>query len=159
MKNSFLFVISLILLLSFDSVLAKRGKKRAGMIPYKSETVTTIKGKVRRVKTVFNRIQQEKGLHLTVKSSSGSYIVHVCPQWYADKQKIQFFKGESISITGSTFTKDGKQNIYAASIRRGPKTLNLRNVDTGVGLWSERYKDGTKRERRLKKRMKRQRER
>ncbi len=88
---------------------------------------------------------KEDGLHLKIKTGSGDIIVHVCPQWYADKESIQFKKGESVTVTGSTFTKDNEQNIYAATIsRKGAETLNLRNPDSGSGMWSGRYQGNQK---------------
>lgn len=150
MKRS--FILFAIFLFSF-SLLApnaamsrgrdsKKHQGKKGMVPYKQETFKTVTGEVNGVKTVFNRIQQEKGLHLVIETSSGEFIVHVCPQWYADKKKIRFEVGESVTISGSTFMKDGKQNIYAATIVRGSvETLKLRDPDSGHGLWRGRYQD------------------
>ncbi|MCP4749392.1 MAG: hypothetical protein GY866_00730 [Proteobacteria bacterium] len=111
------------------------------MTPYNKATVATIKGTVTSVDTVFNKVQQEDGLHVTIKTRSGEYIVHVCPQWFADKQHITFKKGESLTIFGSTFIKDGQPNIYAATIESDEKTLKLRNPENGDRLWSGRYRN------------------
>lgn len=138
-RNSILFIL---FLFSFSLIIPNcagiKGSK-GRMAPYRQETFTTINGKVDSIDTVFNKIKQEKGLHLTVKTSSGEYIVHVCPQWYADKEQLKFENGELLTISGSTFTKDNEPNIYAATIINGSsKSLNLRNPDTGDGLWDSR---------------------
>ncbi len=113
-----------------------------GMAPYKLETVTTINGNVDKVETVRNKQTNENGLHLKLMTVTGAVNVHVCPQWYADKNKIHFSKGESLIITGSTFIKDNEQNIYAASITdRTSHVLKLRKEDTGDTLWVGRERD------------------
>ncbi len=142
-------IILLILLISawINPVYAFGGKGRKnpanrGMSDYKKETFATIKGTVKSSQIVFNRQQQENGLHLTIATSSKEYIVHVCPEWYANKKNIYFNIGELISISGSTFIKDNLPNIYAATIqRKSAETLNLRDPDSGQGLWSGRFRD------------------
>ena len=61
----------------------------AGMIPYRPETVTTITGIVEDFETVMNEQTREPGLHLSVRTVSDTFVVHVSPQWYADKMNIQ----------------------------------------------------------------------
>ena len=111
------------------------------MEPYKSEAVTTVEGKIISIETSYNRFKKEKGLHLIIKTSSEKYIVHVCPQWYADKNKFNFQKGETIKVKGATFMKHNEKNIYAATvIRSNNKKIKLRNEKTGKGLWKGRNK-------------------
>ncbi len=146
MKQVLLIFMVSFFLISSNTVLAKSGsnkKRNGGMADYKKSTFTNIAGEVISVETVFNKVKQEDGLHLTVKTSSKEYIIHVCPQWYADKQKLEFKVGETLKITGSSFVKDGLPNIYAATITySSSKTLNLRNPDTGETFWKEQYKQG-----------------
>ena len=118
----------------------------SGMAPYNIKTFTTIEGNIKSIDASFNPATSETGLHLTVKTPSGEYIVHVCPKWYADQKQIEFQKGESLTISGSTFTKDNQANIYAATIdyqSASSSTLQLRNPDTGDELWKERLKPTT----------------
>ena len=113
-----------------------------GMSPYRPETVTTITGVVDTIETVMNKQTKEPGLHLSVKTVSDTFVVHVSPQWYADKMKIKFTKGEQLTITGSTFTKDFEQNIYAATIVGIDNiVINIRNSETGDSLWAGRTRD------------------
>ena len=88
------------------------------MVPYEKGTPTTIEGRILSVHTDPNPVVSELGLHLTVETSGGEYIVHVSPQWYADQQQFQFVKGEYLTITGSFFLRDQQKNIYAATIVR-----------------------------------------
>ncbi|MCP4138641.1 MAG: hypothetical protein GY754_47230 [bacterium] len=161
MKKNIIFLITFILLYSFiipHSSFSRGGKRRnaaAGMAAYKKTSVTTLEGTIISVNTVFNRFQKEYGLHLTIETSSGNYIVHVCPKWYADQQNLNFEEGESLTVTGATFIRKSKKNIYAATIvRSSSQVLKLRNVDTGKGLWSGRYKKERMKKRRLKRKWK-----
>lgn len=139
-RNSIFFIIFPLSFILIACSISAGGSR--GMAPYKKETFATIKGEVKSIDTVFNRVTQEHGLHLTVKTSSEEYIVHVCPQWYADKKQLTFEKAELLTISGSTFIKDNQPNIYAATItRNSSNSLKLRNPDTGDGLWSGRYKN------------------
>ena len=89
-----------------------------------------------------NKQTKEPGLHLSVTTSSDTFVVHVSPQWYADKMNIKFNKGEQLTIIGSTFTKDFKQNIYAATIVGNDNiVITIRNPETGESLWAGRTRD------------------
>ena len=136
MKLNLIF-LSLVLVVTSGCVAAT-----TGMNPYRLETVTTITGVVDNSETVMNKQTKEPGFHLSVTTASDTFVVHVSPQWYADKMNIKFSKGEQLTITGSTFTKDFKQNIYAATIVGiDNSVLNLRNPDTGESLWVGRTRD------------------
>ncbi len=143
MKRSTLVFSSFtfLLLLCFSHpLLGEGGRGSRGMVPYSADTVSTIKGTVGRVDTVFNPVTKEDGLHLAIRTASGKYIVHVCPQWYAEKQRIRFAVGETVEVIGSTFIKDNEQNIYAATIvGNSSERLELRDTRTGDGRWSGRY--------------------
>ncbi|MCK5226712.1 MAG: hypothetical protein KAK02_00820 [Desulfobulbaceae bacterium] len=131
-------LFSLVLLVVLCSCVAST----RGMAPYLQETVTTIQGNVDGIETVMNKQTKEDGLHLTVGTASGPYVVHVCPQWCVEKYDIGFVKGEALTITGSTFSKDGEQNIYAATIvRSNQEVLTLRDPLTGDSLWAGRTRD------------------
>ncbi|MGN7614187.1 hypothetical protein ACQZV8_19135, partial [Magnetococcales bacterium HHB-1] len=111
------------------------------MAPYDSKTFTTLKGKITRVSTNFNPIMKEKGLHLALSTPTGSLLVHVSPQWYADQKKFNFANGERLTVSGSIFQKKGERNIYAATIiRENGSVLKLRNPKTGKHLWFGRYR-------------------
>jgi len=116
-------------------------KKGSKMADYKKETVLTVKGTVKNSDIVMNHAMNEEGLHLTLITDGNEYIIHVCPKWYAEKEKITFENGAEIVVTGSEFEKDEKANIYAAEIVTGETTLKLRDKDTGKNLWKGRAED------------------
>ncbi|MEW6380832.1 MAG: hypothetical protein AB1611_14660 [bacterium] len=118
--NNKSFKTWLVLILSLPIILPGifPGRSFGGMVPYDPATLTTIEGKITGIYTVDNRATSELGFHLRVATASGEYIVHVSPQWYADKQNFQFMTGELLTVTGSAFTRDQQKNIYAATIIR-----------------------------------------
>jgi hypothetical protein len=189
MKNLVLLIFAGLMF----TILIGNTANAGGMVPYKKGSFTTIEGQVLSSKTDYNPNTREEGLHLTVQTNSGRIKVHVSPQWWADKQKYRFLKGELVTVSGSRFSKDGEENIYAAELKRRfasssesiqtriaidaiamkspakiaskygiseqevrniksrvevaiqstlfPKTLKLRNKDSGDGLWFGRYQE------------------
>jgi hypothetical protein len=114
------------------------GGSQAVMATYDKGTFTTITGTVTDASVGYNRHMGEDGLHLMVETASDTYKIHVCPAWYSDQQGILFDDGESVTVSGSEFSKDGP-NIFAATItRRAAPPLNLRDADTGDTLWKGR---------------------
>ena len=112
------------------------------MAPYEKDSFVTREGTILKVESSsFNPVMREKGLHLKVKTSAGTYTIHVAPQWYIDQQQITFRKGDKVVVSGSEFYASrgwitGK-NIYAATIHAPTlnEPLQVRNPDTGEGLW------------------------
>jgi len=93
-----------------------------------------------------NTLQNPKsggiGLHLFAKDVFANlYLVHVCPQWYADNHPDRFtFKpGDQLIVSGARFaTGLTKNNILAATVincSRNFLELHLRNLATGAPLW------------------------
>ncbi|MBF0382848.1 MAG: hypothetical protein HQL69_17645 [Magnetococcales bacterium] len=133
------------------------GPGSGGMKAYDKNSVLKVEGRVRSSEISYNRHMGENGLHVTLESSKGSFIVHVCPQWYAEQKNISFKNGETITVLGAEFEKHGEQNIYAATIRRqdgslpkNSQTLRLRDPDSGNHLWSGRYRSQKQEEMRKK---------
>ncbi len=116
-----------------------------GMSPYSKDSFVTKDGVVAKVESSsFNPVMGQTGLHLKMRTSSGMYIVHVAPQWYIDNEEITFNVGDNITVSGSEFyANKGKiagRNIYAATIVSPSLStpLEVRDPDTGEGLWSGR---------------------
>lgn len=123
------------------------GPAFGGMAPYAQGILTNVEGNIVDVYVVFNPVMQEKGLHLLLETSTGRYVIHVCPLWWDEKQKFGLSKGESITVSGSCFEKKGEKNIYAAKIVRHDsnvpaekRILELRDLKTGERLWFGRYR-------------------
>jgi hypothetical protein len=118
------------------------------MPPYSRLTFTRFMAKVESVNTLKNPNIGRMGLHLIVKDSPGSlYLVHICPQWYADKhpELFLFKQGDQLIISGSRFaTKLTPNNIFAATIincSQNNQELNVRDPLTGNALWNNQPDD------------------
>jgi len=141
-KNVRAFFIVCFLVSAFYFSQHLTGQRRSRMAPYRKSTFTSIRGKIIKIQTLFNRFKKEKGLHLVIKTSREKYVVHVCPQWWASKKRFNFRKGEKLTVSGSVFKRHGMKNMYAATIirRHSSRPIKLRNPDTGEGLWWGRYR-------------------
>jgi hypothetical protein len=105
-----------------------------GSRPYDSKTETTVRGTVEEVRTVTGR-HGWNGLHLSLKTASGTLDIHVGPASYVASKKFELAKGDEIEVTGSRIRVDGADAIVARQIRKGDETLTLRNAD-GVPMWA-----------------------
>lgn len=118
------------------------------MPPYSRLTFTRFMAKVESVNTLKNPTIGRMGLHLIVKDSLGSsYLIHICPQWYADKhpELFSFKKGDLLIISGSRFaTNLTPNNIFAATIincSQNNQELKVRDPLTGNALWNNQPDD------------------
>jgi hypothetical protein len=112
------------------------------MPQYNWMTYTRFAASVESVNTLQNPKSGMFGLHLFARDASATlYLVHICPQWYADNHPDQFaFKqGDQLIISGSRFTTGlTANNILAASIVNCSQNyveLHVRDPYTGQGLW------------------------
>jgi hypothetical protein len=124
-----ILIITMVVLASVIA-LAQRGGGRN----YDPKTETTLKGTVQKViettgKRGFN------GVHLDLKAGDTSYEVHVGPSAYVSKEGFSFATGDQIEVTGSKVMMGGKDVIIARDIKKGDKTLALRNAQ-GIPAWS-----------------------
>jgi hypothetical protein len=127
MKNIIKFIVAALAvagLLSASNVVAQRN--------YDPKTVETIQGKVLSVEKTQ---QRGHGVHLTLQTDKETISVHLGPSWYIDKQTPKVEANDTITVTGSRVTVDGKPAIIAAQVKKGNEVLKLRD-DNGVPAWS-----------------------
>lgn len=109
-----------------------------GFGPYDPSAETTVVGTVELVQQHPGR-GAGMGTHLLLKTKDSKLDVHVGPSWYIDKNGFSFAEGDTVEVTGSLLkTKDG---ILARVIKKGDKTLTLRN-NSGRPLWAGGPKRG-----------------
>jgi hypothetical protein len=113
------------------------------MPPYNWLTFMQFSAKVESINTLRNPKSGGIGLHLFARDIfSNLYLVHVCPQWYADNHPDQFaFRpGDQLVISGSRFaTGLTPNNILAATIincSRNYLELRVRDPLNGNILWN-----------------------
>jgi hypothetical protein len=103
---------------------------------YNPGTETTVTGTVQQVKTVSGRAGRGwGGLHLDVKTDSGTLDVHLGPAAFIAAKNFKFTKGDRVEVTGSKVTYEGHEAIIAREVKMGSKVLTLRDTQ-GVPEWS-----------------------
>jgi hypothetical protein len=109
------------------------------MMPkYDPATVVTVKGTVQEVQEGMMQSQMTHrrgmGLHLTLKTDTGSLNVLVGPARFVKEKNFAFVKGDQLEVTGSKVKFNGNDAIIAREIKKGDKTLTLRD-EKGVPAW------------------------
>ena len=129
-------LIPAVLLLVDSSAFAQQGGRgRSAQAPrYDPSTEITLKGTIEEVKQV-SRSGAWTGTHLTLKADQGTFDVHVGPTTYLAKNQMTFAKGDNIEVTGAKVKYAGADSVLAREVRKGDKTLTLRNA-AGIPQWS-----------------------
>jgi len=93
-----------------------------------------VNGSVEEVKQVSGS-QGQAGTHLSLKTDQETIDVHVGPSWFLTQNKISFVKGDQIEVTGSKVKLENRDVLIAREIKKGEKTIALRNAQ-GIPAWS-----------------------
>lgn len=112
---------------------AKRGPGPRGPA-YDASTEITLKGSVEDVIQATGRMNFS-GTHLTLKAESGTFDVRLGPSSYLAAQKFELAKGDQIEVTGSKVKFGSQEVILAREVKKGDKTLTLRDAN-GIPQWS-----------------------
>ena len=113
--------------------LAAQGPRKAAPV-YDPSTVVTVQGTVEAVKQITGP-RGWAGTHLTLKTESGTVDVHVGPSWFLKQKDLSFAKGDQIEVTGSKVKFENAEALLAREIKKGEKTITLRNAQ-GIPVWS-----------------------
>jgi DNA/RNA endonuclease YhcR with UshA esterase domain len=133
-----LFLITLLMsFLTATCVFAQRQTGQGNDAPrYDPATEVTVTGVVQEVKQV-SRPGARGGTHLTLDTDAGALDIHVGPSAFLEKRGFTFAKGDQIEVTGSKVKYEGADAVIAREIKKGDKTLTLRNAQ-GIPAWSGR---------------------
>ena len=137
-RISFLGVLMIaiaVLTLGAASALAQRGMGQGAGRMYDTATETTVKGTVEEVKQISGQRGGPGGTHLIVKTDKETLEVHLGPTTFLEKEKFTFAKGDQIEVTGSKVKIGAADALLAREVKKGDKTLTLRNAQ-GVPVWS-----------------------
>lgn len=74
------------------------------------------------------------GIHVQLKTDSGTFDVHVSPAFYLRSKEFEIRKGDVLDVIGSKVKIEEKEAIIARTITKDGKTLELRDK-TGLPLW------------------------
>jgi hypothetical protein len=101
---------------------------------YDPKTVETVQGKVLSVEKITGAQGRGYGIHLTLQTDKETISVHLGRDWYIDKQTPKIEANDTITVTGSRVTVDGKPAVIAAQVKKGNEILRLRD-ENGVPAW------------------------
>jgi hypothetical protein len=106
---------------------------------YDPQTVQTITGKV----TEVDRLAPRKGpgfgwSRVTLQTDQEAIPVILGPVWYLEQQKVSLAPGDTLEVRGSRITVEERPCLIAAEVRKGKKTLKLRDQD-GLPVWSGQW--------------------
>lgn len=113
---------------------AGRGWQRGGPM-YDPDTATTLTGKVTAVQIEPSGPGRAGGLHVTLQSGDKQTVVHLGPTWFLEQQNFTAAKDDTLAVTGSLVTSGEETYLIAREVKKGEKSLTLRNAD-GIPAWS-----------------------
>ena len=127
--------MALLVLTVFPLVYAQQGPGpgQQGRM-YNPANEKTVKGTVEEVKTVTGR-HGWNGTHLTLKAEDKTFDVHLGPSSFLKEKGFNFEKGDQIEVMGSTTEVGGSEALIAREVKKGDKTLVLRDAQ-GIPKWS-----------------------
>ena len=76
------------------------------------------------------------GLHLVLKTDKETLTVLVGPSSFVKEKNFTFAKGDQVEVTGSKVKYNDTDAVIARAIKKGDKTLTLRD-EKGVPEWSK----------------------
>ena len=100
-------------LLSASNAVAQRN--------YDPKTVETVDGKVLSVEKTTRAKGHGYGVHLTLQTDKETVAVHLGPSSYIDKQTPKIEANDTITVTGSRLTIDGKPAHHRRACEKGKR--------------------------------------
>jgi len=105
---------------------------------YDAKTVETIGGKVLSIENTTPAKKRGDWVDLVLQTEKETIAVQLGPAWYVNKQTPRIEANDTITVTGSRLTVDGRTAIVAANVTKGNELLKLRD-DNGVPVWPRRH--------------------
>jgi hypothetical protein len=102
---------------------------------YDAKTFTQITGEITTIEQIVPEKRTSNGIHITVKTGTEIYPVHLGPKWYLDKQSVQLKVGDKVVVRGSKVNIDSRPIIIAKDVVKAGNTLVLRD-QTGRPVWA-----------------------
>ena len=117
-------------LLGIADILAERD--------YDAKTVETVTGRVLSVEKTAPTKRRGYWVDVMLQTGNGTIPVQLGPAWYIDKHTPRIETNDTITVTGSRITLDGRPAIVAADITKGNDLLKLRD-DNAIPIWPHRH--------------------
>jgi len=106
---------------------------------FNPQTVKAVHGKVVRVETTTHG--NWHGVHLQVKTESGTIPVFLGPSWFIDNQTTKIQPNDEVEISGSQITVNGHKALIASKVRTNGEVLDLRTAN-GRPFWAAWRRQG-----------------
>lgn len=102
---------------------------------FNPQSITTLTGAVQSIGTFEPQMGGGERLRLQVRTEDNRMVVvYAGPRAYAAAQHLSFAPGDTVTITGSKATLNGREVIIATEVRKGDQTLRLRDPQ-GRPVW------------------------
>jgi hypothetical protein len=101
---------------------------------YDLKTVETIEGKVLSIEKTTPPKRRGYWIDVMLQTEKETIAVQLGPAWFIDKQVPRIEPNDTITVTGSRVTMDGRLTIVAADVAKGSELLKLRE-DNGIPVW------------------------
>jgi hypothetical protein len=85
-----------------------------------------------------NMYSLNRRVDLMLQTEKETIAVQLGPAWYIDKQTPRIEANDTITVTGSRVTMDGRLAIVAADITKGNELLKFRE-DNGMPVWPRHH--------------------
>jgi hypothetical protein len=102
---------------------------------YDAKHVVTSTGTVQMVEKITPMEGMGYGVYLMLNTGSETIPVHLGPVEFVEKQPVQFKAGDSVQVTGSRVSCNGKPAFLAANVKRGSETATYRELN-GHPAWA-----------------------
>jgi len=110
------------------------GDKNAYCALFNPKTVETTAGTITSIDQITPMPGMRPGVQLEIKTAKGLIPIHLGPLWYLENQDITLQPNDAVEVTGSRVFCVNQEVIMASEVRRGDKTLKLRDLK-GRPLW------------------------
>jgi hypothetical protein len=105
---------------------------------YDVKTVETVGGRVLSIEKTAPPNRRGYWINVLLQTGQETVAVQLGPDWYIDKLAPRIQPNDTIKVTGSRVTVDGKSLIVAADITNGNEFLKLREAN-GLPVWPNHH--------------------
>ena len=127
---------ALALVVSGAALAADRAVTPSDTPRYDARAEYAVKGKVAAVK-IHDSVLGYKDAHIILTTVQGDMEVHVGPVAYLAKRGFEVVPGDEVLVIGCKTMYEDKPVLVARQIKRGDRSLTLRNV-RGNPVWPKR---------------------
>ena len=130
-------LIAALVLLCVPSVMAQKSDgdtpaKPVSKAVYDLATEVKLKGTVEEVKLVPGA---NEGVHVMLKTSGETVLVHIAPPEFLKEFEFPVNKGDQYQLVGSKLKIDGQDEVLAREITKGENSVILRD-SKGAPIWT-----------------------